>query len=132
MSFRTYPEATDLPPDDRLPTADEVAALDVAAAWDCLTPDQQREIGILAVRFGVISQRLLYPHSAPAWTRDRVNQLHVDCDRAMNALPDGLADFWPQIFGWAPIPSNSTESLNAILRLGEVSMHLPCEHRRGR
>jgi hypothetical protein len=42
---------TEIPLDDRLPSYAEVEAFDAAAAWDRLSPAQQRDIGILAARY---------------------------------------------------------------------------------
>ncbi|MDE5466320.1 MULTISPECIES: hypothetical protein [unclassified Bradyrhizobium] len=53
---------TEIPLSDRLPTFHELAAFNAGKAWDRLSPEQQREIGILALRFGTVGQCEGYFH----------------------------------------------------------------------
>jgi hypothetical protein len=94
------PEFTTLPPADRLPTAEEMIALDCYAAWDMLSPETQRDIGALAVKLSVAGHRMMYPRDAPAWTIDRRETIDRTADEALNALGEELERFWPQFFGW--------------------------------
>ncbi len=50
------PPAAEIPVADRLPTFHELASFDAGAAWDRLSPEQQRKIGMLALRFGTIGR----------------------------------------------------------------------------
>jgi hypothetical protein len=50
------PPATEVPLADRLPTFHELASFDAGAAWDRLSPEQQRKIGMLALQFGTVGQ----------------------------------------------------------------------------
>jgi hypothetical protein len=55
-------QSSALPLADRPPTFHKIATFDAGAAWDRLTPKQQREIGMLAVRFGTVGQCEGYFH----------------------------------------------------------------------
>jgi hypothetical protein len=50
------PPAAARPLVDRLPTFHELASFDAGAAWDRLSPEQQRKIGMLALRFGTVGR----------------------------------------------------------------------------
>jgi hypothetical protein len=115
-----------IPPDDRLPTFTELAQFDEAAAWDRLTPEQQREIGLLALRFGTIGQcdgyfhetleavraGFMSDHWPPAvqatavWPREHIDLIEGVAQETFQALSDYFDPLWPQLFGWVhPAPS---------------------------
>ncbi len=94
------PESIDLPPADRLPTADETIAFDCYAAWDLLPPQMQRDIGALAMKVAVTGRRMLYPTDAAAWTDYRRATIDQTYDEAASALGEEVEKFWPDIFGW--------------------------------
>jgi hypothetical protein len=106
--------------EDRLPTFTEIEGFDAGAAWDRLTPSQQREIGILAVRFGTVGQCHGYFHETleavqtgfetahwtPAaqttavWPADHIDVVERAADTAFNNLCNHFDPLWPQLFGW--------------------------------
>jgi hypothetical protein len=85
-------------PDDRLPTFPEIKAFDPAAAWDRLTPGQQRQIGILAVQLGVIGGVLSYEHShlTPAEAGE-VNNME---SALLTGFTEAFEPLWGQLYGW--------------------------------
>jgi hypothetical protein len=113
-------EPQSIPLDDRLPTFNEIASFDAGVAWDRLTSDQQREIGILAVRFGTIGQCEGYFHETLAavrtgfssahwtpqvqataiWPRAQIDFVETAARDAFQSLCDHFDPLWPQLFGW--------------------------------
>jgi hypothetical protein len=109
-----------LPLADRLPTFRELAAFDAGKAWDRLTREQQREIGMLAVRFGTIGQCEGYFHetleaaqsgfmtahwspeaqAAAVWPRLHIDLVESAAQSAFQTLADHFDALWPQLFGW--------------------------------
>ncbi len=109
-----------LPLDDRIPTFEEIEKFDAAAAWDRLSPEQQREIGLLVVRFGTIGQCDEYYHETieeartgfmtSHWSeealaqsvlpRDQIDRVAVEAQKSFQALCDHFDPIWPQLFGW--------------------------------
>jgi hypothetical protein len=109
-----------LPLADRLPTFRELATFDAGKAWDRLTHEQQREIGMLAVRFGTIGQCEGYFHetleaaqsgfmtahwspeaqAAAVWPRLHIDLVESAAQAAFQALADHFDALWPQLFGW--------------------------------
>jgi hypothetical protein len=106
-------------PDDRLPTFAEIENFDAGAAWDNLTPDQQRAVGMLAVRAGTVGLIEGYfhetfedaaPHCDAKWTPDMIQQmvwprqhLHaaaVLAHDAHQAFCDQFDALWPALFRW--------------------------------
>src|SRR5262245_13413113 len=86
--------------EDRLPTFAEVATFDAAAAWERLTPQQQRELGMLAIRFGTVGQVLGYDLSGTDWTarqKDEAAKLEAD---SFSSMCEAFDPLWPQAFGW--------------------------------
>ncbi len=89
-------------PEDRLPTFAEVEAFDAAAAWDRLSPTEQRRIGILAVRLGTVGQRLSYPHDDFVCVERRI----IECREgdALGDFFDAVEPLWQVLFGWTASP----------------------------
>jgi hypothetical protein len=115
-------EAGSIPLSDRLPTFHELANFDAGAVWDRLTTEQQREIGVLALRFGTVGQCEGYFHTTLQGVRKGFSsghwlpevqvtavwpQLHIDlvesaAQTAFQALTNHFDPLWPQLFGWLP------------------------------
>jgi len=113
------PEA-DIPLSDRLPTFHELAAFDAGKAWDRLSPEQQREIGLLALRFGTVGQCEGYFHetiegvrkgfssshwtpqvqATAVWPRLQIDLVESAARAAFEALCEHFDPLWPQLFGW--------------------------------
>jgi hypothetical protein len=113
------PEA-EIPLSDRLPTFHELAAFDAGKAWDRLSPEQQREIGVLALRFGTIGQCEGYLHetiegvregfssshwtpqvqATAVWPRLHIELIESAARVAFEALCEHFDPLWPQLFGW--------------------------------
>jgi hypothetical protein len=111
-----------IPLEDRLPTFHELASFDAGKAWDRLTDYQQREIGILAVRFGTIGQCEGYFHETldavrkgfssshwtpeaqvtAVWPRTHIQLVESAARTAFQALCEHFDPLWPQLFGWLP------------------------------
>lgn len=120
ITTRPIRATADVPLDDRLPTYAELNGFDAAAAWDRLTPSQQREIGMLAVRFGTIGQCEEYFHETLDEVRSHFLTSHwppevmetavcpvehittvVAAGRdSFQALCDHFDPLWPVLFGW--------------------------------
>jgi hypothetical protein len=116
------PPTAEIPLSDRLPTFHELASFDAAAAWDGLSPEQQCQIGMLALRFGTIGQCEGFYHTTlqgvrkgsksshwtPAaqitavWPRLQIDLVESAGSAAFQALCEHLDPVWPQLFGWAP------------------------------
>ena len=113
-------ETSALPLADRVPTFQELASFDAGAAWDRLAPDQQREIGMLAVRFGTVGQCEGYFHTtlkaaqsgfmtahwtpeaqaSAVWPRLQINLVESAARAAFQSLVNHFDPLWPQLFGW--------------------------------
>jgi hypothetical protein len=113
------PEA-EIPLSDRLPTFHELAAFDAGKAWDWLSPQQQREIGVLALRFGTVGQCEGYFHetiegvregfssshwtpqvqATAVWPRLQIELVESAARAAFEALCEHFDPLWPQLFGW--------------------------------
>lgn len=111
---------TEIPLSDRLPTFQELAAFDASKAWDRLSPEQRREIGVIALRFGTIGQCEGYFHENIEGVRKGFNssrwtpqvqatavwpRLHIDlvesaARAAFEALCEHFDPLWPQLFCW--------------------------------
>lgn len=85
-------------PDDRLPTFAEVKSFDPAAAWDRLTPGQQRQVGILAVQLGVVGGVLSYEHSH--LTKDEAGEINNMESDLLSAFTQEIEPLWGQLYGW--------------------------------
>ncbi|KRQ03332.1 hypothetical protein [Bradyrhizobium manausense] len=105
---------------DRLPTFHELASFDAVKAWERLTPEQQREIGVLALRFGTIGQCEGYFHetiegvrqgfssshwtpqvqATAVWPRLHIELIESAAQAAFEALCEHFDPLWPQLFGW--------------------------------
>jgi hypothetical protein len=114
--------ASALPLADRLPTFHELATFDAGAAWDRLTPTQQRDIGMLAVRFGTVGQCEGYFHetikaaqsgfmtahwtpeaqASAVWPRLQIDLVESAAQAAFQAICNHFDPLWPQLFGWIP------------------------------
>jgi hypothetical protein len=119
--MRHFPAAA-VPLIDRLPTFQELAAFDAGTAWDGLSPEQQRKIGMLALRFGTIGRcegiyhttlqgvrnRVMSSHWTPGaqvaavWPRLHIDLVESAARAANEALCEHIDPFWPQLFGWLP------------------------------
>lgn len=113
------PEA-EIPLSDRLPTFHELAAFDAGKAWDQLSPEQQRAIGVLALRFGTVGQCEGYFHdtiegvrkgfnsshwtpqvqATAVWPRLQIDLVESAARTAFEALCEHFDPLWPQLFGW--------------------------------
>ena len=111
-----------IPLSDRLPTFHELASFDAGKAWDCLTPEQQREIGIIALRFGTVGQCEGYFHetiegvrkgflsnhwtpevqATAVWPKPHIQVIESAARTAYQALWDHFDPLWPQLFDWQP------------------------------
>jgi hypothetical protein len=116
----SYQHIEAIPLSDRLPTFHELTTFDPGAAWDRLSTEQQREIGVLALRFGTIGQCEEYYHdtiervrsgfASSHWSpevqatavlpRIQVNLIESAARSAFQALCDHFDPLWPQLFGW--------------------------------
>ncbi|MCS3503759.1 hypothetical protein M2189_006724 [Bradyrhizobium japonicum] len=112
--------ADEIPLSDRLPTFHELATFDAGKAWDRLSPEQQRAIGMLALRFGTVGQCEGYFHETIEGVRKGFNschwtpqvqdmavwpRLHIQlvasaAQSAFQNLCDHFDPLWPQLFGW--------------------------------
>lgn len=121
---------TVLPLADRLPTFHELATFDAGAAWDRLTPKQQRDIGMLAVRFGTVGQCEGYFHetikaarsgfmtahwtpeaqASAVWPRLQIDLVESAAQAAFQALCNHFDPLWPRLFGWTPQTKGSRRS----------------------
>jgi hypothetical protein len=89
---------TDVAPENRLPTFVEVDGSDANAAWDRLSPIEQRRIGILAVRLGVMGQRLNFEHDD--FTHQQVRLLETGESEELTTLFYAVEPLWQTLFGW--------------------------------
>ncbi|MGY4355366.1 hypothetical protein ACVWZ3_008099 [Bradyrhizobium sp. i1.3.6] len=109
-----------IPLSDRLPTFHELAVFDAGKAWDRLSLDQQREIGVLALRFGTVGQCEGYFHetiegvrngfssshwtpqvqASAVWPRLQIELVESAARAAFEALCEHFDPLWPQLFGW--------------------------------
>ncbi|MCK1447246.1 hypothetical protein IVB34_40180 [Bradyrhizobium sp. 2] len=110
----------EIPLSDRLPTFHELAAFDAGKAWDRLTVEQQREIGILALRFGTVGQCEGYFHetidgvrkgfssshwtpqvqATAVWPRLQIELVESAARAAFETLCEHFDPLWPQLFDW--------------------------------
>jgi hypothetical protein len=91
-------QSSEVLPEDRLPTLNEVQAFDAAAAWHRLSPPEQRRIGILAVRVGTVGQRLSYRHDDFICAERRL----IECreGEVLSDFFDAVEPLWQVLFGW--------------------------------
>ncbi|MEY9592265.1 hypothetical protein ABIA06_004556 [Bradyrhizobium yuanmingense] len=112
--------ADEIPLSDRLPTFHELASFDAGKAWDRLSPEQQREIGVLALRFGTVGQCDEYFHetiedvrkgfasshwtpqvqATAVWPRLHIQLVASAAQSAFQDLCDHFDPLWPKLFGW--------------------------------
>ncbi|WP_128925765.1 hypothetical protein [Bradyrhizobium guangxiense] len=110
----------EIPLSDRLPTFHELASFDAGKAWDQLSPEQQREIGVLALRFGTVGQCEGYFHetieavragfssshwtpqvqATAVWPRLQIDLVESAARAAFEALCEHFDPLWPQLFDW--------------------------------
>ncbi|RXT48758.1 hypothetical protein [Bradyrhizobium betae] len=110
----------EIPLSDRLPTFHELAAFDAAKAWDRLSHEEQRAIGVLALRFGTVGQCEGYFHetiegvregfssshwtpqvqATAVWPRLQIDLVESAARAAFEALCEHFDPLWPQLFGW--------------------------------
>ena len=113
-------EVAAIPLSDRLPTFQELASFDAGKAWDNLTSEQQREIGILALRFGTVGQCEEYYHetieqvrkgfmsshwipevqATAVWPKLHIDLIESAAREAFKSLYDHFDPLWPKLFGW--------------------------------
>ncbi|MGR4932674.1 hypothetical protein ACIPUD_38730 [Bradyrhizobium sp. CAR08] len=111
----------EIPLSDRLPSFHELANFDAGAAWDRLSLEQQRQIGILSLRFGTVGQCEGYFHetldgarngfssshwtpqvqATAVWPRLHVELVESAARAAFEALCEHFDPLWPQLFGWS-------------------------------
>lgn len=99
-------------PEDRMPTIAEIRAFDAAAGWDRLTPNQQRQIGMLAVEVAALSVPLSYQNS---YAPEESNEIHCLESDAITLLTDGAEPILHVLYGWGrhewddcPTPSTAS------------------------
>lgn len=110
-----------IPLSDRLPTFNELASFDAGKAWDRLSPEQQREIGVLALRFGTVGQCEEFYHetiedvrkgfmsshwtpqvqATAVWPRLHIQLVASAAQEALQSLCDHFDPLWPELFGWS-------------------------------
>ncbi|MCK1741228.1 hypothetical protein IVA80_10185 [Bradyrhizobium sp. 139] len=110
----------EIPLSDRLPTFHELASFDTSKAWDRLSPEQQREIGVITLGFGTIGQCEGYFHeniegvrkgfnsshwtpqvqATSVWPRLHIELVESAARAAFEALCEHFDPLWPQLFGW--------------------------------
>lgn len=113
-------EAAEIPLSDRLPTFEELATFDAGAAWDRLSLEQQRAIGMLALRFGTVGQceeffhdtidgvrkGFMSSHWTPqvqataVWPTLHIQLIESAAREAFQSLCDHFDPLWPELFGW--------------------------------
>jgi hypothetical protein len=113
-------EAAEIPLSDRLPTFHELASFDAGKTWDQLSPEQQREIGIIALRFGTVGQCEGYFHetiegvrkgflsnhwtpevqATAVWPKLQIQLIESAARTAYQGIWDHFDPLWPQLFGW--------------------------------
>lgn len=111
----------EIPLSYRIPTFNEVASFDAGKAWDRLSPEQQREIGVLALRFGTIGQCEEFYHetiedvrkgfmsshwtpqvqATAVWPRLHIQLVASAAQEAFQSLCDHFDPLWPELFGWS-------------------------------
>jgi hypothetical protein len=116
------PPAAEIPLADRLATFHELATFNARVAWDQLSPEQQRKIGMLPLQFGTIGQCEGYYHTTlqgvrdgfmsshwtppvhvtAVWPRLHINLVESAARAAFEALCEHFDPLWPQLFGWLP------------------------------
>ncbi|WP_445490242.1 hypothetical protein [Rhodopseudomonas sp. RCAM05734] len=85
-------------PEDRLPNFHEIDAFDANAAWDGLPTVEQRRVGVLAIRLGVMGQRRNFEHSD--FTHRQVRLLEARESDELNAFFDAVEPLWQRLFSW--------------------------------
>ena len=116
----TTPAPAEIPLSDRLPSFNELATFDAGAAWDRLTPAQQRQIGSLALRFGTVGQCGGFFHetlegvgnafetahwspdvqATAVWPHLHIQLVESAAQASFQAVCDHFNPMWPQLFGW--------------------------------
>jgi hypothetical protein len=98
-------------PDDRLPSFTETVGFDAISAWDRLTGAEQRRVGVLAVRLGVVGQRLNFEHGFTAAQRGEIEALE---DKALQQFNEAVEPLWARLFGWIPSAATTTKFLRMV------------------
>jgi hypothetical protein len=112
-----------IPLEDRLPTIAEIENFDAGAAWDRLTPEQQRAVGMLAVRWGtigIVPEFICDPSKPPAnWSAEQIamsidlyphrHRIEDIAQQSFTALGEPFDALWPQLFGWTSTPTTKGE-----------------------
>lgn len=94
----TSPTLSDVTaPEDRMPTIEELHTFDPSAAWDRLSPEQQRQIGILAVELSVTGGLLDFEN---VYSKHETDEIGSRASDALTLLYDVSEPFWPVMFGW--------------------------------
>jgi hypothetical protein len=111
----------EIPLSDRIPTFNELASFDAGKAWDRLSPEQQREIGVLALRFGTVGQCKEFYHetiddvhkgfmsshwtprvqATAVWPRLHIQMVASAAQEAFQAMCGHFDPLWPELFGWS-------------------------------
>lgn len=87
-------------PDDRLPTPAEVAAFDPAAAtaaWERLTPEQQRKIGTLAIELAIVGGSTKFDLG---WTLKQLDAAYDRTDALLQHFYEQTEPLWADFYGW--------------------------------
>ncbi|MCA1398661.1 hypothetical protein [Bradyrhizobium sp. BRP56] len=99
-SSNTAPTCSAVSPDDRLPTFAEVerfTALGAAAAWDRLTPDQQRKIGTLAIELAIVGGSTKFDLG---WTLKQLDAAYDRADSLLQHFYEQTEPLWADFYGW--------------------------------
>jgi hypothetical protein len=91
-------------PEDRMPTIDEIRQFDAAAAWHRLTPEQQRQIGLLAVHCAALSVPQSYENDYTADERGEIHALESDALTLFTEKAEPMLQF---MFGWTAEPADA-------------------------
>jgi hypothetical protein len=87
-------------PEDRMPTIEELRAFDPASAWDRLSPEQQRQIGMLAIELSIATG---LPNYENTYTKEEHAEIAGRGDDALTLFYDGTEPLWHVMFGWQAV-----------------------------
>ena len=91
------PPAAARPLVDRLPTFHELASFDAGAAWARLSPEQQRKIGMLALRFGTVGRCEGFYHTTLQGVRKGSRSSHWTPAAQVTAVWPAFILIWSRV-----------------------------------